>query len=464
MKGAMDRLDRFFGITQRGSTLRDELVAGATTFVTMAYILFVNAGVLGSVADRDGRKLAFAGVLTMTALSAAISTAAMGVVANYPFALAAGMGLNAVVAFQLVAGAGLSWAEAMGVVVLEGLVIAALSLTGFREAVMLAIPAALKKAIGVGIGLFIAFVGLVIGGIVGKPAAPELRVELGTGGVLKGAPSFVFVFGFFLIAALFARRVRGALLIGILASTLVAVPLGVARLPKAVLALPSADNFSLLGNVSFGFFGRMGVLSASLAVFTLMLGDFFDTMGTVIGLGEKAGFLDAAGHLPRARRVLLVDSLAASLGGACGVSSNTTYVESAAGIAEGGRTGLANLVTAALFAASLFLWPLADVVPPQATGPALVVVGFLMAGVVRDIAWDDVELALPAFLTMTMMPFTYSITNGIGAGFVTYAALKALRGKAAEVRPMMWAAAAAFVVYFGAHYVRQAVALVASPG
>jgi len=468
------RLDRFFQITARGSSVRAEVVAGVTTFMTMAYILFVNAAILGGVPDRDGHKLAFAAVLTVTALSAGVSTLAMGVVANYPFALAAGMGLNAVVAFQLVAGAGLSWAEAMGVVVLEGLLITALVLTGFREAVMAAIPLALKRAIGVGIGLFIAFIGLTTGGIIGKPAAPSLRVELGEGGVLRGAPAGIFIVGLLLMAFLLARRTRGALLVGIVVTTSLAVAVneglyggaawahiapGMARLPQSVLAIPAAENFDLLGAFSFGFIGKMGPLAAGLAVFTLMLSDFFDTMGTVIGLGSKAGFLDAEGRLPRVRRVLLIDSLAAALGGACSASSNTTYIESASGIAEGGRTGLANVVTAAMFFGSLLLWPLADVVPPQATGPALVLVGFMMLELVREIPWDDAEVAIPAFLTMVMMPFTYSITNGIGAGFVSYVVIKLLRGRWREVRPVMGAAAAAFAVYFGMHYVRRALGL-----
>jgi len=464
-------VDRLFGISAAGSTVRTELLAGVTTFMTMAYVLFVNAGVLGSVDDRTGRRLGFAQVLTATALSAGVSSVGMGVVSNYPFALAAGMGLNAVVAFQLVSSAGLTWPQAMGVIVLEGIVITFLVLTGFREAVMKAIPLALKQAIGVGIGLFIAFIGFVISGFVGKPAAPELRVELGEAGVLHGAPIGIFLFGLLLTAALVARRTRGSLLIGILASTALAVLVNetllggegwtrvapnVARLPAHVIALPTADNFALLGKFSFGFVAKMGPLAAGLAVFTVMLGDFFDTMGTVIALGDKAGFLDAEGRLPRAKRVLLVDSVAAALGGACGASSNTTYIESAAGIAEGGRTGLTSVVVGLLFLASLVLWPVADVLPPQATGPCLVIVGFMMVGLVREIPWDDPELAIPAFLTMVVMPFTYSITNGIGVGFVSYVVIKLLQRKEREIHPMMALSALAFVLYFGIHYVKAA--------
>lgn len=464
-------LDRWFGITRAGSTVRTELLAGLTTFMTMAYILFVNASVLGALPDRTGHKLGLPEVLTSTALAAAVSSMAMGAVANYPFALAAGMGLNAVVTFQLVAIAGLTWAEAMGVIVTEGLLIAVLVLTGFREAVMNAIPMALKQAIGVGIGLFIAFIGFVTAGFVGKPDAAALRVELGTGGALRGAPVLIFVFGLLLTFWLTARRTRGGLLIGILTTTALAIAVNemalggsgwsavsptMARIPKRVLALPTADNFALVGQVSFAFVARMGAVSAVLAVFTVMLGDFFDTMGSVIGLGGRAGFLDSDGRLPRARRVLLVDSLAAALGGACGASSNTTYIESASGIAEGGRTGLTAIVVGLLFLCSLVLWPIADVLPPQATGPALVVVGFMMVGLVRDIAWDDPELAIPAFLTMVVMPFTWSITNGIGIGFVAYVVIGVLQNKRRKLHPMMVFSALCFVCYFGIEYVRRA--------
>jgi AGZA family xanthine/uracil permease-like MFS transporter len=467
----MNVVERFFKVEASGSSVRTEIMAGVTTFMTMAYSLFVNSAILGSVTDRDGFRPEFAQVLTSTALSAAISCMAMGVAANYPFCLSAGMGLNAVVTFQLVAAMGLSWPEAMGVIVLEGLAIALLVVSGFRQAVMDAIPVALKQAIGVGIGLFLAFIGFVVSGFVGKPAAPELRVELGTGGELRGAPMAVFVFGLLFTSFLVARKTRGALLIGIVTSTLLAIGINVglfgghawgpaagqmARLPERVIALPTAHNFALIGHVSFGAFAKMGVIATVLAIFTVMLGDFFDTMGTVIGLGERAGFLDAKGNLPRSRPVLLVDALAAALGGYTGSSSNTTYIESAAGIAEGGRTGLMSVVTGVMFLGAILLWPIADVLPPQATGPALVIVGFMMMTLVKEIPWDDYEVSIPAFLTMVVMPFTYSITNGIGAGFVSFATIKALRGKTRDIHPMMAIASTAFLFYFGIHYVKRA--------
>ncbi|MEX2552144.1 MAG: NCS2 family permease [Actinomycetota bacterium] len=468
---AGSRLDQFFGITAAGSTVRTEVIAGFTTFMTMAYILFVNPSVLGAVPDFEGRSLAFPLVLTSTALAAGISTLAMSLIARYPFAIAAGLGLNAVVAFQLVAGSGLTWAEAMGVIVVEGLLIMLLVLTGFRELVMNAIPLALKQAIGVGIGLFIAFIGFISAGFVGKPEAPGLLVELGRGGELQGLPVLVFIIGLLLTAYLVARRIRGALLIGILSTTVLAILLnellagggaweaigpGTGRFPDRIAALPAAENFSLIGDFSFGFFARMGIAAGVLAVFTIMLSDFFDTMGTVVGLGAKAGYLDSEGRLPRIKQVLLVDSAAAALGGAVSASSNTTYIESASGISEGGRTGLVTSVVGVLFLLSIFFWPLADVIPPQATAPALIIVGFLMMEMVRDIRWDDYELAIPAFLTMVVMPFTFSITNGVGAGFVSYTVIKLMRGQGRQVHWIMYLSSAAFVIYFAIHYVRAA--------
>ncbi len=456
-------LDGYFKITERGSSVRTELIAGVTTFMTMAYILFLNPLIL-SIPDRTGYTLPPQAVLTVTALAAGITTLAMGVFANYPFAIAAGLGLNAVVAFQLVGGNQLTWPEAMGVVVMEGIIILILVLTKFRQAVMDAVPMPLKQAIAVGIGLFITIIGFVDAGFVTSTTLPVPPLQLGTGGELRGWPVLVFVFGLLLIIFLYTRRVRGSLLIGILASTALAVIVnelfmgGEGFQGKAYVGsiadFPAAENFSLIGDFSFGFFAQMGVLAALLAVFTLMLSDFFDTMGTAVGLGREAELLDANGRLPDIDRVLIVDSGAAALGGAFSASSNTTYIESASGIAEGGRTGLTAVVTAVLFLLAVLFSPLAEIIPLEAAAPALVLVGFLMITHVREIPWDDLELAIPAFLTIVLMPFTYSITNGIGAGFVSYVFIKLSRGRAGEVRPMMYVAAAAFVVYFGIFYVR----------
>jgi AGZA family xanthine/uracil permease-like MFS transporter len=455
--GLAARLDRFFGLAARGTNVRTELLAGATTFMTMAYIVFVNPAILGKVTDAAGRQLAFPALLTSTALVAAVMTLAMGLFANLPLALAAGMGLNSVVAFQLVAGMKLSWPQAMGVVVAEGLVIAALVATGLRQAIVRAVPLSMKKAIGIGIGLFLAIIGFVDAGFVSRNAADPVPVALGAGGHLRGFPVVLFALTLLLTGFLVVRRVKGALLIGIVASTLLAV---VAKaifgdaagfrpwevvLPTSPVALP---DFSQLGQFDLGFWKVLGAGAAALTVFSIMLSDFFDTVGTVVAVGQEAKYIDAQGNYPRPGTVLMIDSLAAVAGGAAGASSATTYIESASGAAAGGRTGLTSVVTGLLFAACLFISPLAGVVPPQATGAVLVLVGFFMMREVGSLPWDEPTDAIPAFLVLTVMPFTYSITNGIGAGFVSYVVLKALSGRAREVAPLMYAAAAAFLVYF----------------
>jgi len=450
-------LSRYFGFRERSTDLATEVRAGLTTFMVMAYIIFVNPIILGftGVPGLAGKGLPFGATLTVTCLSAGLLSIAMGLVSNYPFALAAGMGLNAVVAFELVAGRGLTWPQAMTVVFLEGLAITLLVLTRFRGAIMNAVPIGLKRAISVGIGLFIAFIGFFTSGLVVKPAAGPLPVGLGT---FRGLPIAIFLIGFFLTAWLMARRTRGALLIGILGTTVIAVLLnelvaggqgfatpGAARVPPAIVQAP---DFSTFGHLDFGFFATLGIVTAVLVTFSIMLSDFFDTMGTIIGVGGRGGFLDPQGRLPRANRVLLVDSLGAMFGGLANSSSNTTYIESAAGVADGARTGLASVVTGVLFLAAMFFSPLASVIPAQATAPALIIVGFFMMGIAREIPWDDYEEAIPAFMTMLVMPFTWSITNGIGAGFVTYAAIKLLRGRGRELHWMVYLACAAFVLYF----------------
>jgi adenine/guanine/hypoxanthine permease len=439
------------------TALTTEVRAGATTFMVMAYIIFVNPLILGfaGVPGLEGQGLPFAATLTVTCLSAGLLTIAMGLASNYPLALAPGMGLNAVVAFELVAGRGLTWPQAMTVVFLEGLAITVLVLTRFREAVMDAVPLGLKRAISVGIGLFIAFIGFFTSGFVVKPAAGPLPVGLGP---LAGLPIVIFLIGFVLSAWLLARRVPGALLIGILGTTALAIVLngvfagwqgfptpGAALIPSGVVQIP---DFSTFGRLDFGLFSRLGVVTALLAIFSIMLSDFFDTMGTIIGVGGKGGFLDRDGRLPRANRVLLVDSVGAMFGGFANASSNTTYIESAAGVAEGGRTGITSVVVGVLFLLAMFFSPLAAVIPAQATAPALILVGFYMMTIAREIPWDEYEEAVPAFVTMLAMPFTWSITNGIGAGFITYAAIKLLNGKGRQVHWMVYLASAAFLLYF----------------
>jgi AGZA family xanthine/uracil permease-like MFS transporter len=449
-------LARYFDLDRLGTTPGGEIRGGLTTFMVMAYIIFVNPAILSfaGIAPLQGQGPSFAATQAATCLVAGVLTIVMGLATNYPLALASGMGLNAVVAFQLVAGLKLPWTAAMGVVLLEGVVITALVLTGFREAIMNAIPVSLKRAIGVGIGLFILFIGLVSAGLV-KPGPAGVPVTLGE---ITSAPVAVALFGLFLTLWLAARRSSGALLVGILASTAVAIavnaatggrafPLpGQAVWPAALVAWP--DFTSLGAGFDLSVFARIGVLAAVVTVFSIMLSDFFDTMGTVIGIGGEAGWLTREGRLPRLDRVLLVDSLAAVAGGAAGASSATTYIESAAGVAAGARSGLASVVTGLCFLLALFFAPLAGVVPAQATAPALIVVGYLMSRVVRDIPLNDLEEGFPALLTLAVMPFTYSITNGIGAGFIAYCFIKLVRGKGAQVPAMMYVAALAFAVYF----------------
>jgi AGZA family xanthine/uracil permease-like MFS transporter len=451
-------LESYFRLREHGTTVATEVVAGLTTFMVMAYIIFVNPAILSfaGIPALQSQGVPFAPTLAATCLVAAIATALMGLATNYPLAVASGMGLNAVVAFQLIAAQKLPWPAAMGVIFLEGVVITILVLVGVREAVVNAIPLALKRAISVGIGLFILFIGLVNGGIV-RPGQ-GIPVTLGA---VTSPKVLVAVAGLLLTLVFLARRVRAALLLGILGTTLLAILVnalhggtvwtipGVAVVPQSLVAWP---DFSTLGaGINFEVFARLGVLAACLAIFSIMLSDFFDTMGTVIGIGAEARWLDKEGRLPRMNRVLLVYSLAAALGGAASASSATTYIESAAGVAAGGRTGLTSVVVAVCFALALFVAPLAGVVPAEATAPALIIVGYLMCALVREIPFADLEEGFPALLTMTIMPFSYSITNGIGAGFVSYVVIKLVRGRAGAVHPLMYGAAAAFLLYFALH-------------
>ena len=457
--------ERLFALRAAGATPGGEVRAGTTTFLVMAYIIFVNPAILSfaGIPGMEGKGPPFLAVVAATCLVAALTTMAMGLFTNYPLAMAPGMGLNAVVAFQLVAQQGLTWQGAMGVILIEGLLITVLVLTGFREAVMRAIPIGLKRGIAVGIGLFIMFIGLYQGGFVRVPvevgqtvtAPPSVPLALGNFATL---PFVIAAIGLTLTIALVARRVQGALLFGILITTVVATVirsvtgLPVSSVPTAAVLpaqLVSLPDFSTLGaGFNLEVFARLSVLAAVLTIFSVMLSDFFDTMGSVVGIGAEAGWLDSAGRLPRLNRVLLVDSLGAAAGGAAGSSSATTYIESAAGISEGARTGLASVVTGALFLVCLFFAPVAGMIPPEATASALILVGFYMSAAARAIDFRDIEEGLPALLTMVAMPLTYSITNGIGAGVLTFALVKLVRGKAGEVHPMMWVAAVAFLLYF----------------
>jgi AGZA family xanthine/uracil permease-like MFS transporter len=450
-------LDRYFRISERGSTYGREIRGGFATFFTMAYILVLNPIILGSAKDKFGEQLDGTQLATATALVAAVMTLIMGVGGNLPLALAAGLGINAIVAVQVAPL--MSWDDAMGLIVLEGLLICVLVMTGLREAVMHAIPQPLKQAISVGIGLFIAFIGFVDAGFVTRipdAAKTTVPVQLGTG-TLTGWPMLVFCLGVLVTIVLLARKVRGAILISIVLMTLIAVAINeLAEVKTWGLTSPAlpdnpvaAPDFGLLGQFDLlGSFGQVSVLTVVLLIFTLILSDFFDTMGTVVGVTAEAGLLDDRGQVPGLGRVLLIDGAAAVAGGASSSSSATAYIESAAGVGEGARTGFANLITGSLFALALFLTPVLTIVPLQAASPALVAVGFLMMTQVRHIDWDRFELAIPAFLTIVVMPFTYSITNGIGAGFIAYVLIKAFLGKAREVHWLLWGTAVLFLVYF----------------
>ena len=466
-------LDNLFKISERGSTVGREVRGGLVTFFTMAYIVALNPLILGFVKDGEGKFLGGGDapnlplIAAATALVAGVLTILMGLVGNFPLAIATGLGLNSFVAYGIATK--MTWADAMGLVVLEGLIITVLVLTGFRQAVFKAVPQQLKYAISVGIGLFIALIGLVDSGFVRRTASGPVPVQLGDGGNLVGWPIVVFIVGLMLIVALMVRKTKGALLIGIISATVLAIivekafkigpnfvapdkvnpkgwGLNVPALPDKVVATP---DFSLLGHFNLlGSFSKISAIAAILLVFTLLLSDFFDTVGTVTAIGHEAGLIDKDGNVPNNDKILLVDSIAAVAGGASGISSNTSYIESASGVGEGARTGLASVVTGICFLLTTFLSPLVAVIPYEAATPALVIVGFLMMTQVKDIDWNDLGIAIPAFLTIILMPFTYSISVGIGAGFVSHVIIRFVQGRRKDVHPLLLLVAALFIVYF----------------
>ena len=467
-------LDTYFKISERGSTVAREVRGGLVTFFTMAYIVALNPLIIGLAKDADGKYIGggdatnLALVAAMTALMAGILTILMGIVGNYPMALATGLGLNTFVAVGIASQ--MTWADAMGLVVIEGIIITVVVLTGFRTAVFKAVPAQLKIAISVGTGLFIALIGLVDAGFVRRPQAGPVPVMLGDGGTLVGWPILVFAFGLFLTIGLMVKKVKGAILIGIVLATIAAIiiettqkigpgfngatgevnpkgwGLNVPAMPDSVVATP---DFSLFGQFNlFGSFDRIPLITAILLIFTLLLSDFFDTVGTVTAIGNEAGLVDKDGNIPNNDRILLVDSLAAVAGGAGSISSNTSYIESASGVGEGARTGLASIVTGLCFLLTTFLSPLVAVIPYEAATPALVIVGFLMMTQIRSIDWDDYGIAIPAFLTIILMPFTYNISVGIGAGFVSHVVIRYLQGRRKDVHPLLLFVARLFMIYF----------------
>ncbi|MCE1173298.1 MAG: NCS2 family permease [Propionibacteriales bacterium] len=474
-------LDSWFELTKRGSTMGREIRGGLVTFFTMAYIIILNPIIIGTQVDVTGHLISgalptdpnavptsMAMVAAATALIAGILTILMGAYARFPIALATGLGLNALVAYTIVKQ--MTWPQAMGLIVWEGVLILILVLTGFRKAIFNAVPRSLRTGISVGIGLFIAFIGLVDSGVV--RSAVGTPVQLGIFGQLLGWPIAIFLIGLLILIVLFVRKVKGAMLIAILAATVVAVivqaALNIPLMKDATGAvvnptgwiqnLPTigeftAPNLGLLGRVDLfgGFTGASGpaaVLGLVLLVFSLLLSDFFDTMGTIVAVGAEGDLLGDDGNPPRTQEILIVDSVAAIAGGLGSVSSNTSYIESASGVGDGARTGIASIVTGLAFLLSVFLAPLVHIVPAEAATPALFFVGFLMMAQVIHVDWEDPEQGIPAFLTIVLMPFTYSITVGIGAGFIAYALIKVIRGKAKEVHPLLYGVAAAFLIYF----------------
>jgi adenine/guanine/hypoxanthine permease len=467
-------LERRFQFAAHGTTFARDTMAGMTTFIVMSYIIFLNPIILTSVKPKVGSPLPFEGVVTATCVVAAVMTILMGLYTNKAYALAPGLGINAIVAFQLVGQQGLSFPSAMGLIVLEGAVVTAFVLTGLREQVMRAIPLELKKAIAIGIGLFIAFIGLYNSGIVVTGSGEPVTL-----GRFTTWPIFVTFVGIVLTLALRARGFKGDLFVGIIGTTIIATIVnhatGHAAFGTSTATFPGWHhiagwgNWSLFGNFDFHAFSKLGVVSAIVWVFALFLSDFFDTMGTLVGVGKPAGYLDADGHMPEIRKPLLVDSLAAMAGGASSTSSATTYIESGAGVAGGGRTGWVAVVAGALFIPFLFFAPLIGMVPSQATAAALIIVGYLMVSTLTEaedeaeieegiasrtrgkfagIDFHDLAIGLPAALVIMLMPFSFSITNGIGFGFIAYVLIRATQARAREVHPLMWAVSAAFTLYF----------------
>ena len=468
-------LDSFFKITERGSTIGREIRGGFVTFFTMAYIVALNPLIIGLTKDGDGKFLGGDGshpnlalVAAMTALMAGLLTILMGAVANFPLALATGLGLNTFVAVGIASR--MTWADAMGLVIIEGLIIVVLVLTGVRKAVFAAVPTQLKTAIAVGIGLFITMIGLVDSGFVRRTGTGPVPVQLGDNGNLVGWPIVVFAFGLFLMIALVVRKVKGALLIGITTTTVLAIiiekafkigpnfdgatgkvnpkgwGLNVPSIPSKIFAKP---DFSIFGHINLsGAFNRITVVTAILLIFSLLLSDFFDNVGTVTAIATEGGLIDAEGNVPNIDRILLIDGIAAVAGGVGNISSNTSYIESASGVGEGARTGLASIVTGLLFLLTTFLAPLVAVIPYEAATPALIIVGFLMMTQIKNIDWADYGIAIPAFLTIILMPFTYSISVGIGAGFVSHVLVRVIQGRAKEIHALLYVVSGLFVIYF----------------
>ena len=422
-------LERFFKLKEHGTNASTEFIAGLTTFMTMGYILAVNPGMLSATG------MDFGAVFTATALASVIATLVMGFYANLPFALAPGMGLNAFFAFTVVLGMGYSWQFALTAVFAEGIIFLILTFLNIREAILNCIPLNLKRAISVGIGLFIAFIGLYNAGIIVQGAGVPLEL----GEITSGAP-LVAIIGILITGTLLAMDVKGALFIGIVATTIVGVPFGIVQFPESLVSMPPSPIWFAFEWTSIATFDFIFVL------FTFLFVDMFDTVGTLIGVSTKAGMLDEEGKLPGAKKALLADAVGTTVGACMGTSTVTTFVESAAGVAEGGRTGLTAVTTAGFFFLALFFAPLFGIIPPAATAPALVLVGLFMMSPIKEIDFEDFTEAIPAFFGIIMMPLAYSIAEGIMWGIMSYILLKLFTGRAKEVPKMTFVIAALFAL------------------
>ncbi|WP_017602867.1 NCS2 family permease [Nocardiopsis alkaliphila] len=455
-------LDRFFLIGERGSTFGREVRGGLTTFMAMAYIIVLNPIILSGVTDVNGEQLSADRLTTMTALAAGLVTIMMGVVGRAPIACAAALGVMAVVAYQ--AAPVMTWPEVMGLVVWQGIAIILMVVTGVRTAVMNALPLNLKLAIGVGIGLFVSLIGLANAGFVSAGEGGSL-LQLGVaggGGHLDGWPILVFVAGLVLASVLLARNVPGAIFYGIIGATVLAVILhyalrlapgvwgsGVPQLPSSPLAAP---DFGLLFQVDlFGAWTSAGVTTAGVILFTLVLAGFFDALGTILAIGTKADLAGEGGQMPRVNQILVVDGAGAVTGGLTSSSATLVFVESTAGVSEGARTGLSSVVTGLLFLSAIFFAPVFGMVPAEAASVAMVLVGAMMMMHVGQIVWTDISVAIPAFLTIVMMPFAFDIATGIGIGIIAHTLIKSAQGRFTEVGWLMWIMSAVFAFHFAMH-------------
>jgi len=443
-------VDRFFEITKRGSTLGTEVRGGIVTFVTMAYIVILNPIIL-STPDVAGHTLPGGAVAAATALTAGVMTILFGLITRLPFAFAAGLGINAFLAFTVVGS--VTWAEAMALVMINGVIIVLLAATGLRKLIFDAVPVQLKLAITVGIGLFIAFIGFVNAGFVTSTKQASPPVDLGVGGSVASIPTLLFVITLLVGGVLIALRVKGAILIALVGGTVLAAILNLIwpfgqnfGFTGSIVGLP---DLSLIGQVDFGFdLAKVGGVTLVMFIFTLLFSNFFDAMGTMTGLAKEADLADEKGDFPRIKSALVVEGVGAIVGGGTSSSSATVFVESGAGIGEGARTGLATTITGALFLLAMFFTPLTALVPSAVAAAALVLVGAMMLSQIRNIDLGDFRVLLPVFLTVTVMPMTYSIANGIGAGFVSWIVVNALTGRARTIHPLLWVVGVGFVLFF----------------